>query len=239
MPDSLKLSAMKPGLIKILDQRKVDLGSGTPIGEGNKKSADVDPVLIREIVSKAKRSGFDPTTHLAMALRENALTLPAANKYFPDPLKAANPFQVGSKDEFGPNKLKIGEWMAANPGKNSIDAFNQLYKEKMAIADSKGVKDEAARIQHWNGTGTLANKGLQYGIDTNKTPINMDQNPIYGKSVLDLRENVIKKNPELMKLVDSIPAAQADQVPVTPKTLPSSPLQVMTSQQLANPLSLK
>lgn len=239
MPDSLKLSAMKPGFIKLVDNRKFDAGSGTPIGEGNKKGATVDPTLIREIVSKAKAHGNDPLTHLAMALREDALTLPAPNKYFPDPLKAVNPFQVGSHDEFGPNHIKIGEWMAANPKANSIDAFNQLYKEKMALADADKVQDEAKRIQYWNGNGVVGGKKKQYGIDTNKTPINMGDNPIYGKSVIDLRENVIKKNPELMKLVDSIPAAAPEPVPVTPKTLSSSPLQVMTSQQLANPLSLK
>lgn len=241
MPNPSKLSAMKPGFIRLVDNRKFDAGSGTPIGEGNKKSATVDPVLIREIVSKAKAHGNDPLTHLAMALREDALTLPAPNKYFPDPLKAANPFQVGAKDEFGPNHIKIGEWMAANPGKNSIDAFNQLYKEKMALADAHKVQDEAKRIQYWNGTGQLAGKGKQYGIDTNKVPINMAENPVYGKSVIDLRDNVIKKNPELLKLVDSIPAAKIEQVQVRPPFQPTpsgSPLRVMTADQLGNPLSL-
>ena len=243
MPDSPKLKSMKSNLIKIVDQRNVDMGSGTKLGEGNRLSTEVDPQMIQEIVSKAKRSGQDPYTHLAMALRETSMHLPEANKYFPDRIKASNPFMVGAKDEF-PGGKKIGEWMAANPHSNSVDAFNELYKNKMAIADAHKVLDEAKRIQYWNGTGPLANKGMQYGIDTNKTPINMGENPVYGKSIIDIRENVIKKNPELIKLVDSIPAAKADVIQVRPPlqlqtSIAASPLRTMSAQQLGNPLSPK
>jgi hypothetical protein len=42
-----------------------------------------------------------------------------------------------------------------------------------------------------------------YGIDTNKEAINMNENPVYGKRVVNLRDSILKKNPDLVNLVNN------------------------------------
>ena len=36
----------------------------------------------------------------------------------------------------------------------------------------------------------------------------MNKNPIYGKRVLDIRDNVIKKNPDIVKLIENTPSLE-------------------------------
>lgn len=187
--------------ISIKDSRKIDIATGRNVTDTNKLSYDASPALLKEIITKAKKNGMDPYTALAMAHQETGYKLPKANKYFPDPIKAANPFTVGAKDEFGPKHIKIGEWMSQNPKANSIDAFMELYKQKVAHAQKLGKKDEASIIQGWNGYGKLA-KGDKGNYGLNKD-IDMNSNPIYGKRIIDIRDNIIKKNPDLVKLVES------------------------------------
>ena len=186
---------VKSNLVKVVDGRKVDYASGKKILDTNKLSYDVDPTMLREIISKAHKYGVDPYTALAMAHQETGYAMPKPNKYFPDPIKAANPFMVGAKDEF-PGGQRIGEWMQSNPQANSIDAFMTLYKNKMDYAKKLGKKDEASQIQAWNGYGKIP--AGSYGMDSE---IDMGSNPVYGKRIIDLRDNVIKQNPEIVKMV--------------------------------------
>jgi len=193
--EDVSIDPVKPNLISIKDTRKVDAATGKPVTDTNKLSYDADPSLIKEIIGKSIKYGVDPFTSLAMAHQETGYALPKPNKYFPDPIKAANPFMVSSKDEF-PNKQKIGEWMQSNPDANSIDAFMTLYKDKIAKAQKMGKKDEASQIQGWNGYGKIP--AGSYGTDKE---IDMSADPIYGKRIIDIRDNVVKKNPEIVKMV--------------------------------------
>jgi hypothetical protein len=70
-------------------------------------------------------------------------------------------------------------------------------------------------IQAYNGLGKITpqtEKGYHgfemakiYGVPLPKAGIDMRKNPLYGKRVIDLRDNVIKKNPELVRYVESLP----------------------------------
>lgn len=211
MPDNEKVSKVlknvksmssgggnPPSKVKIQDRRIIDRATGNKITDKNKLSYDADPALLKEIITKAKANGVDPYTALAMAHQETGYAMPTPNKYFPDAIKASNPFMVGQKDEF-PNKQRIGEWMQSNPNANSIDAFMTLFKNKSAIAQKMGKKDEASVIQGWNGYGKIP--AGSYGSNSE---IDMNSNPVYGKRIIDLRDNVIKTNPEIVKMVESI-----------------------------------
>lgn len=193
--DEFSGDPVKPNLVKVVDGRKVDAATGKKITDTNKLSYDADPLLLKEIVTKAQKYGIDPYTALAMAHQETGYAMPKPNKYFPDAIKASNPFTVGAKDQF-PNGQRIGEWMQSNPQANSIDAFMTLYKDKVARAQRIGKKDEASVVQGWNGYGKIP--AGSYGMDSE---IDMNQNPIYGKRIIDLRDNVIKKNPDIVKMV--------------------------------------
>lgn len=191
-----------PKKISIKDLRKIDAATGRPITGTNNRNTDLNIELASRIIKRAKENGIDPMTALAIAYQETNFAMPTQRGGYSayakiDPYKLVNPFQVGGKAQFNDGTYP-GEWMAKNNG-TSLDVFFPLYKEKLELAKRLGKKDEASIIQSWNGYGKLP-KGY-YGIDEE---IDMNKNPIYGKSVIDLRDNVLRRNPDLIKLVDSL-----------------------------------
>jgi hypothetical protein len=103
-----------------------------------------------------------------------------------------------------------GDW----EGDDSYQQFISAYKEKMKLSDKLGIKDPALRLQVYNGLGTITPKtekdyhGFEmkkiYGVPVPKEGINMKKNPLYGKQVMDIRDNVLAKNPEYLRYMDSI-----------------------------------
>jgi hypothetical protein len=104
----------------------------------------------------------------------------------------------------------LGDW----GGTDVYSAFVNAYKAKMKEADRLGITDPAMRLQVYNGMGTVTPKtekdyhGFEmqkiYGVPIPKGGINMKKNPLYGKQIIDIRDNVLAKNPEYVKYVDSI-----------------------------------
>lgn len=207
------LSAMKkPTTIQINDTRNIDAATGQKLNESNKMNANVDFKLAKIIVDTAKKHGIDPATALSIGLNETSLALPKVqnissnSKYASlvnsDPYKRANPFMVGAKDEL-PDEKGVMQPIGDRIDKNgAIDTFFEIFKNRLATAKRLGKTNEADAIQAYNGYGKI-NKGTLYGIDTEKTPIDFNTNPIYGKKILDIRENIVKKNPDLMALISS------------------------------------
>lgn len=103
-----------------------------------------------------------------------------------------------------------GNWK----GKDEYEDFVNAYKIKMKEADRLKIKDPALRLQVYNGLGVITPKtekdyhGFEmqkiYGVPVPKKGISMKQNPLYGKQVMDIRDNVLAKNPEYIKYIDSI-----------------------------------
>jgi hypothetical protein len=103
-----------------------------------------------------------------------------------------------------------GDW----EGDDSYQQFISAYKEKMKLSDKLGIKDPALRLQVYNGLGTITPRtekdyhGFEmqkiYGVPIPKGGINMKKNPLYGKQVMDIRDNVLAKNPEYVQYMDSI-----------------------------------
>ena len=102
-----------------------------------------------------------------------------------------------------------------DPGSfNDYADFVDMYKSKMKTADRLKIKDPALRLQVYNGLGTITPKtekdyhGFEmqkiYGVPIPKGGINMKKNPLYGKQVMDIRDNVLAKNPEYLRYMDSI-----------------------------------
>jgi hypothetical protein len=104
----------------------------------------------------------------------------------------------------------IGNWK----GNDYYQKFISAYKEKMKEADRLGITDPATRLQVYNGMGTVTPKTEKnyhrfemqkiYGVPIPKGGINMKKNPLYGKQVMDIRDNVLAKNPEYLQYMDSI-----------------------------------
>lgn len=162
--------------IKIKDTRKVDMVTGKPLSPGMRFDAEVDSDYLEYVIDKAKKYGNDPLTAIAMNLAETRFDLNEMH----------NPFHLGNY----------------NPQGDVIDESMKFMADKFKTAKRLGkIKDEDI-IQVWNGLAQLKDKGTLYGIDTNKTPIDTKLNPVYGKRVVNLRDSVIKTNPEIVKLVN-------------------------------------
>lgn len=173
--------------IKIIDTRKVDSVTGKPNASTANLTRQADVDLMRKIIAIAKSKGIDPYTALAIAHQETGLS---------QDQDEGNPFHiVGGTNDPGDLDGSI---------KESID----LLKSKFDYARKLGKRNEADIIQAYNGYGKVG-KGTEgyggkiYGLDVTNQPIDMNQNPVYGKRIIDIRDNILKANPEIVKLVDS------------------------------------
>lgn len=173
--------------IIIKDNRKRDGASSIPITDKNRKDAVINPVLARRIVREAKFQGVDPYTALAVAYQESDL---GAIETFD------NPFQL----------LEI-----TSEDKDLVKKGVSFLKEKINYGKKLGKKTEEEILQAYNGYGKIKpyrrtiNGPLlgrkMYGIDITNG-LDMSKNPVYGKRIIDLRDNVLKTQPEIVKLVD-------------------------------------
>jgi hypothetical protein len=99
-------------------------------------------------------------------------------------------------------------------GSDYIDAFLNAYQDKMKKADRLKYKDPYLRLQVYNGLGKIYPEterwyhGFKansfYGVPVPKTGLDLKKNPLYGIQVTDLRDNILKKNPEMVNLINSI-----------------------------------
>jgi hypothetical protein len=80
-----------------------------------------------------------------------------------------------------------------------VDRFTRAFTTKMKDADRLGVTNEANRLQMYNGDWLKENA---YGVNVPKGGISLKNNPLYGKDVIDKRENVIKKNDYIQQYIN-------------------------------------
>ena len=176
--------------IPIPDKRKVDYVTNKKLTDRNKLHSNIDKDLARHIISKALENDIDPYEALAIGLQET--------NYHDD--YSGNPFRV---------KDIVSQKEFDESGGDPIDASMRIMKKKWELAKILGKKGDAERIQAWNGYGkvgktTEGNQDTVYGIDVTKNPIDMSVNPVYGKRIIDIRDNILKKNPEIVKIVDEV-----------------------------------
>jgi len=180
-----------PSRVRINDPRTINATSGNPINPNvDLKSGDYHTGVIGDIARAAREYGVDPQELIAMGLQETNL---------------------GKTD---PNYGHVLNYQdPANRGAAYDMAFAKTQKNK--LADEKGYSnDEVRRIQTYNGLGTvypwteLDYHGFPmksiYGVPLTNAGINMVENPLYGKRIMDLRDNVLKnpKNAEYNQFLD-------------------------------------
>lgn len=116
----------------------------------------------------------------------------------------------------GNKSSNIGQVVAApfEEGTPGPYEFVDAYINKMKEADKLGIKDPVMRLQVYNGLGPITpntEKNIRgykmqkaYGVPLPKEGISMKKRPLYGINVLDAQNNVLKKNPEFVRYIDSI-----------------------------------
>lgn len=170
------------GNVNIPDTRKIDGITGKPVGPTKLMSAVADASLLARIVREAKKQQVDPYTALAVAHQETG---------FKDKI---DPYHVIPDDN---------DWRSND---DYIQMGIRRLKNGFKIANNLGKSGEAAQIQAYNGYGkvgqnTEGRQRMMYGIDVTHNPIDMNKTPVYGKRIIDIRDNILKKNPEIAKIV--------------------------------------
>jgi len=184
--------------IRIHDTRKVSPTSGLPFRDTERKTLNADPNLIRDIVKHAKGAGIDPLTALAISYQETG-------------------FNQEGRGAFNLNPIVFGK-----PVGNPEEGMRSL-KENFRIAQSlqkRGVipQGEDYYLQGNNGYGIikrghadLEGANRIYGIDIPQEGINFKHNPLYGKTVISLRE-LLKSNPQIMDMIGESQEPQQNKV---------------------------
>lgn len=169
--------------MRIEDTRAIDMITGKPLSDTNRMHSDAPLPVVRAIINAALENGLDPYTELARAMQETRF-------------KNHNVF-TDHTERLAKVYGKYGDYTIDE----FVNASMQTVKEKNQIARSLGKTKEEDVLQAWNGYGTVDEKAYPslYGV---KTPIDFNKTPIYGQRLVDLRENVIKKNEELVGMVE-------------------------------------
>jgi hypothetical protein len=188
------------------DTRTINPATGMPFKEKGMKTVNVNPEKLKLIISHAKAKGIDPYNALAIAYQEQNLgsddyDFGTVKDYFPD--------------EDVSNSFNEIDERYANEGAN---VMAKAIKDKLEYAKRLGLdkKGEAFMLQAYNGLGMLKPQAGEktkafYGIPVGPGhPLNLRENPAYGKTVLSLRDEILKKNLELKQLIDKTPAFRAN-----------------------------
>lgn len=179
-----------PKTFKIEDKRKVLATSGNPIRPNvDLTSGEYDLDVLNGIIESAKR---------------NKLSIEDAKNL------AAIAFQ---ETKFGKVDENLGHVFDNVESRSDLEALTNAYITKMKEADRLGIKDDATRLQVYNGLGVIKPSTEQgyhgfkmkkiYGVPVPNEGINMKKNPLYGKQIMDLRDNVLNQNPEYVNYLNA------------------------------------
>jgi hypothetical protein len=217
-------------LIPIHDPRKIRATTGLPINPNRDLvNGKYSKENIGQIIDAARRYNVDPMTLVAMDLSETQLGKTDFN--VGHTLMDSNKISI-------PSRLKQDQ-AGTFDGSPNTDIFARSYLQKMKDADRLGITDPATRLQTYNGLGKVganterkyyghANKSF-YGVPVPEGGIDLRTNPLYGKQIIDLRDNVLNQNPALQKYVANRynnpkavydPNAQKNYIPTSQPTWP-------------------
>lgn len=192
-PKIVRTPASAPKRLSIRDPRKVMMTTGKPLRPNSDLvSGDYDSEDLGKLLTEAKRKNMSYNDMMNLA---------------------AMGFQ---ETKWGKTDYNIGHTKGVhsdNPEEDTYQSFISAYNSKMKDADRLKIKDEATRLQVYNGLGKVFPSteadyhGFKmkkiYGVEVPKGGIDLRKNPLYGKQVIDIRDNVLKRNPEFMRYMDS------------------------------------
>jgi hypothetical protein len=202
--DEPKAAAAKaprlPGKYKISDLRKMSGTTGKAIDPRTELlSGEYDGERMENIVKASKRYGIDPYTALAIDLQETGLG-------------KRSPGSIGhTMMDF---RQMIPTKMPSEEESDEYDMYARAIATKMQYADKLGIKDPLVRLQAYNGLGKIFPETEQnyhgfkmkkiYGVPVPKGGIDMRKNPLYGKRVSDIRDNILRKDKNLDAYIRSV-----------------------------------
>jgi hypothetical protein len=185
--------------INVVDPRKTMMTTGqAPRANSDLLTGRYNTDLLGKSLTYAKTLGAtkdDLENISAMALQETKLGHKKTKK--------------GEKIDENIGHVK-GNWK----GKDYSEKFVNAYFDKMKLADRLKYTDPALRLQTYNGLGTIYPSTEEkyhgykmksiYGVPLPEEGINMKKNPLYGKQVIDIKNNVLRQSPEFVHYIDSV-----------------------------------
>ena len=174
-------------LLNVKDNRKINATTGKKINPNKDlMSGKYSEQLISDITKEAIKQGIDPHTAIAISLQETNL---------------------GRRDD------NVGHVLSKYGTGDPIYDMVSSLKQSQEKAKSLGLKNENDVLQTYNGRGKIFPNTEQgyhgfkmkqiYGVDLPAEGIDMRKNPLYGKRVIDLRENIVKQNPAINTIVNN------------------------------------
>lgn len=168
-----------PESIYVNDPRTINATTGKPINPNvDLKGGDYSTSVMGKIARASRDFNLDPHELMAMGLQESL---------------------------FGKTDPNIGHTLNYVDPEERGAAYDMAYakSEKNKLAESLGYKDnDLYRIQTYNGLGRVYPKteakyhgyimDRAYGVELPQEGISMLDNPLYGKRIIDLRDNVLK-----------------------------------------------
>jgi hypothetical protein len=174
--------------IRIDDSRRVKYASNTPVDPNTDLvSGDYRSNIIQDIVNAALKNGVDPNTAIALAMQES---------------------KIGNTDE------NLGHIVGGSYRGNEANDMTKTMSDKMHEGRKLGRKSDEELLQMYNGTGKVFPTTEQdyhgykmkkiYGVPIPKQGIDMGKENLYGKQIVDIRDNVIKKNKTVQDTVKKL-----------------------------------
>jgi hypothetical protein len=178
-------------LVSVKDERKLNPITGEPLSDRLRKSINVDPDTIKQIIAHAKAKGIDPYDALAISYQETGINKDAPYNLNPDYFKSNT------------GDAKYGVQTIVDQMKYAKD----LQKRGLV---SPG---DTALLQGYNGYGKIhrGHADLEgatsiYGYKIPDEGIDFKKKPLYGEAVISLRDEILKNNKQIKEMVDNTPA---------------------------------
>lgn len=182
---------------------------------------DADKEIMTKLIKAAKQKGIDPYTAVAIGLQETGIRNTIHSGFGVNPLHM-NTFELQYKGnamerslEFLKEKFEYAKKLGKKDEADILQAWNGYGKiapdpdtealDKY-VSEWEDKNNKTMSRQDYKKLHTKFRKptGKMYGIEyTRDKPLDFNDNPVYGKRVIDIRENVIKKSPEIINLINS------------------------------------
>jgi hypothetical protein len=201
------LEAVSP-MINLQDNRKIQQTTGKPLPSTDRVSRNIPSYGVRQLLDRSINKGLnreDAWNVLGIALQESGFG------------------QEANGD------INIGHVKLHN--ENDDDPFTDLvntYKDKMQLATDVGYTNPLRRLQVYNGDKKLYRNTEQnyyghtndkyYGVPIPPEGIDVKKNPLFGKQITDLKENVLKRNPDLYDIMEEYYPSSSDKHPAKQST---------------------
>lgn len=212
----LPLKPQKESL-KVSDNRTKSATSNKKINPNKDLlGGNYDTERINKIVQYAKLYGHNPYDLIAIDLQETKLGKTGLDN---EAKRSLNVSKNQRKDS--PGHLIMSEedmTVKSKSGKYGddweYDDFARGYGTKVNAAKKAGLTSDVDIYQTFNGRGKVFpstesdyhgyNMKQIYGVDIPTGGIDMKKNPLYGKRIKDIKENILMKSPEISDAVNNV-----------------------------------